>query len=334
MVNKFYYILFLLFFPATLKAQPQTNSDSIILDNVINEALVSKTPISENTKVAINELTKYGFKNLFNNLEYNSSKPYTTQVNPNAESYMQDYLSGHQKYLNNIKKSGVLYFNFIDNIFKQYGLPTELKYLAVIESGLKSDAESWAGAVGPWQFMPTTAREYGLLINNKGDERMDYLKSTHAAAHYLLTLYKQMKDWLLVIAAYNGGSGTVNNAIKKSGSKNFWKLQKFLPAESRNHVKKFIATHYIMETNKEEIKNAFDTSNTSSQLLTGKYLAVVIARKIDMSLEDFNIYNPQFDERLGKNGKIDLYLPKEKMEKFMKIKREILSESVQMLINN
>ncbi|MBK8494331.1 MAG: lytic transglycosylase domain-containing protein [Chitinophagaceae bacterium] len=89
-------------------------------------------------------------------------------------------------------------------MLSQYGLPRELKYLAVIESNLSTKATSWVGAGGPWQFMPYTARDYGLVVNNVLDERRDYYKSTHAAARYLLTLYGQMKDWLLVIAAYNG----------------------------------------------------------------------------------------------------------------------------------
>src|SRR5690606_4422797 len=100
---------------------------------------------------------------------------------------------------------------------------------------------SWAGASGPWQFMPSTARDFGLVVKPGQDDRRDYIKSTHAAAQYLLQLYRKMHDWLLVIAAYNGGPGRVYEAIKKSGSRNFWELQHYLPEESRNHVKKFIA---------------------------------------------------------------------------------------------
>ncbi len=79
------------------------------------------------------------------------------------------------------------------------------------------------------------------------DERTDYYKSTHAAAKYLRDLYTEFGDWLLVIAAYNGGPGNVYSAIRKSGSRNFWDLQYYLPAESRTHVKKFIGTHYVFE---------------------------------------------------------------------------------------
>ena len=327
-------IFLLLSLPVFLAAQNLPSQDTLDLESTTDKAVSSKTQVSEESKTQVNELTKYGFKNLFNNLEYNSSKPYKTQINPNAESYMQDYLLKNSSSLNSLKKSGVLYFNFIDNIFKQYGLPTELKYLAVIESNLKVNATSWVGAVGPWQFMPYTAREYGLNINNKGDERTDYLKSTHAAANYLIYLYKQLNDWLLVIAAYNGGPGRVNTAIRKSGSKNFWKLQNYLPAESRNHVKKFIATHYIMEATPKSSKVNVDLTNTISETITGKYKGVVIARNVDITIEAFNNYNPMFDERLGKFGSIELVLPKDKMEIFLNLKTKILSESVQWLINN
>ncbi len=95
--------------------------------------------------------------------------------------------------------------------------------------------------------MPATARILGLKVNRSHDERTDYFKSTHAAAKYLKDLYTEFGDWLLVIAAYNGGPGNVYSAIRKSGSRNFWNLQYYLPAESRTHVKKFIGTHYIFE---------------------------------------------------------------------------------------
>jgi membrane-bound lytic murein transglycosylase D len=95
--------------------------------------------------------------------------------------------------------------------------------------------------------MPATAQILGLKTSHQNDERTNYYKSTIAAAKYLRDLYAEFNDWLLVLAAYNGGPKPVYNAIQKSGSKNFWILQNYLPAESRDHVKKFIATHYYFE---------------------------------------------------------------------------------------
>jgi membrane-bound lytic murein transglycosylase D len=151
-----------------------------------------------------------------------------------------------------MKTWGIPYFNLIDKIFAQYGLPGELKYLAVIESNLSTSATSWVGAGGPWQFMPYTARDYGLVVNSNYDERRDYIKSTHAAARYLLaTLYRQMHDWLLVIAAYNGGPGRVYEAMKKSGSRDFWSLQYYLPAGKPQPCKK-IHCHALCDGNQQQ----------------------------------------------------------------------------------
>jgi membrane-bound lytic murein transglycosylase D len=135
----------------------------------------------------------------------------------------------------------------MDSVFCVYDLPVELKYLAVVESELNPRAISRVGAVGPWQFMPGTAKDLGLKISRKYDERTNFKKSTKAAALYLRDLYSAYGDWLLVLAAYNCGPVPVNAAIRKSGSRNFWRLQSYLPAETRGHVKKFIATHYYFE---------------------------------------------------------------------------------------
>jgi membrane-bound lytic murein transglycosylase D len=154
--------------------------------------------------------------------------------------------------------------------------------------------------------MPSTARVLGLRVNGKIDERRDIFKSTHAASRYLTSLFSIYGDWLLVIAAYNGGPGKVNSAIKRSGSRDFWTLQKYLPTESRKHVKKFIATHYIMEgeggvttlTKKEAgfyllastatdkvVKDEF--SDAVSQTINGRYNSSVIVRHIEMDISRF-----------------------------------------------
>ena len=139
------------------------------------------------------------------------------------------------------------YFKIIEKVLQAEDLPVQLKYLAVVESKLKPTAVSSAGAAGPWQLMPVTARKMGLIVTKKYDERKLTTKSTRAAAKYLRLLHNQFDDWLLTIAAYNSGPAYVYKAIKKSGSRNFWKLQNFLPAETREHVKKFIAVHYYFE---------------------------------------------------------------------------------------
>lgn len=333
-----HYLLLILFFLSTgfLFAQPNGNNSSAI-----------------DTSTATNgDVGKYGFKNLFVNKEYNSALPYDGQIHPQAWGFIQDYLDAHGKSLNKMKSWGVPYFTLIENVLMQYGLPHELKYLAVIESGLNTNATSWVGARGPWQFMPYTAKEYGLNVNAWVDERTDYFRSTHAAAKYLTTLYNDLHDWLLVIAAYNGGPARVYSAIKKSGSRDFWKLQYYLPAESRTHVKKFIATHYIMEGNggittvtKDEADNAMlafapgknvlnqeELTNSKMQSISGKYNSVIIAKNILIDIANFNRYNPDFDKQISVKGSFDLRLPGDKMEVFNAKKFQILDESMKLLL--
>lgn len=321
-----------------------------IEDKAIDEVIKSPTPPRKEKVKYVSQITKYGFKDLFKNYSYNPSIPYTSQVNPHAETYMQDYLQAHGKYLEHMKATALPYFNLIDGILTQYGLPKELKYLAVIESDLKSNALSVAGARGPWQFMPNTATGYGLKVNQSVDDRTDYYKSTNAAAKYLLSLYKDFNDWLLVIAAYNGGPGRVYTAINKSGSHNFWKLQYYLPEESRNHVKKFIATHYIMETS---TANNFDykslngmgdyskpdisekeSSNADSLKISGRYIASIIAKNINMDINDFNRYNPGFDNVMANGGIFNMRLPNDKMSSFITNKYPILNECVEQILGD
>jgi len=348
---------------AAEKQQLQITADTTITneaeeDEAIEDILKRRTPPPKEKVQYFSQVTKYGFKNLFAKYNYNPTLPYSMQVNPNAESYMQDYLTAHSKSLLQMKNWGQPYFNLIDNILSQYGLPRELKYVAVIESNLKTGATSWVGAAGPWQFMPETARQYGLIVNGYVDERRDYVKSTHAAARYLLNSYKVYHDWLLVLASYNGGLGNVNKAIRNSGSKNFWSLQYYLPGESRNYVKKFIATHYVMEGSGGVTTaggsfnpgvdlgggvNSFDTKPNltdeerefaSTQSITGKFNSLIISKNLSMDIVTFNRYNPDFDNLMSINGNYDLRLPSDKMQLFLANKYVILNECVQLLLGD
>ncbi|TXH53229.1 MAG: lytic transglycosylase domain-containing protein [Bacteroidia bacterium] len=261
--------------------------------------------------------------------------------NPLISSFVSDYVHKHTRALNNLKRTARPYFDMMDNVLTKNGIPKELKYLAVIESHLNASTVSWAGAVGPWQFMPETGRNMGLIINSFTDQRRDYLKSTWAASKYLNYLYDIYNDWLLVVAAYNCGPGRVNSAIKKSGSKNFWNLQYYLPTESRNHVKKFIATHYIMEdkstlVSETSVAKKQDRSIAEDQkdlLVSGRYLAKVVAKYINMSMDEFNKLNPDFDKSLADNENYQLILPTDKLAMFIAQKNEILNTSIQTLIN-
>jgi len=169
------------------------------------------------------------------------------KLNKHELLFAKNYIKNSAEDLVNIQKRSKVPFYIMDSVFNRYGLPVELKYLAVIESELKPSALSRVGARGPWQLMPETAHLLGLKVTRHYDERTNYYKSTKAAALYLKDLYAEFGDWLLVLAAYNGGPRPIYAAIRKSGSRNFWALQNYLPTETRLHVKRFIATHYYFE---------------------------------------------------------------------------------------
>jgi membrane-bound lytic murein transglycosylase D len=277
-----------------------------------------------------------------------------SRLNPKALNFIQDYVKENWEELQLVRTTGGPYFNLIEGILTQYDLPKELKYLAVIESDLKSSAVSRVGAAGPWQLMPQTARDLGLKVNKNVDERRNYVKSTRAAALYLKDLYNQLGDWLLVIAAYNTGTAHVNHAIHQSGSHNFWDLQYYLPAESRIHVKKFIGTQYVFEgqgsvttlTREEAMEqlsgsamyvfhrqlSVAEMNCSRTVAVSGKYISSVIARYTLMDSTAFNRYNPDFDKIMASNNNsYDLKLPADKMDLFEASKYQILTESMQQL---
>lgn len=297
---------------------------------------------------------KEQFKNLFTNKTSSSSPLLKPELNPLIISFVDEYMAKNSASLEDMKLWAKPVFDMMDGILETHGIPKEMKYLAVIESRLNTSAVSWAGAVGPWQFMPATARGYGLIVNSKYDERKNIVKSTYAACKYLNYLYELYGDWLLVIAAYNGGPGRVNSAIKKTGSKNFWELQYNLPTESRNHVKKYIATHYIMEGSgsittvpkfeadlllaggyKPDMTNSPQElhKGTLVQQISGRFVSQAIIKKIEIEAVLFNKLNPQFDTRMAAIGKYSLRLPEEKMYAFLERKNDIIVESVQMILD-
>jgi len=201
-------------------------------------------------------------------------------MNKQAVRYVDNYITKNAEDLERIKEKSQYFFEVTDAVFSKYNLPLELKYLAVIESELNTKALSHVGARGAWQLMPATARLLSLRITKKTDERTHLYKSTVAAAKYLRDLHAIFGDWLLVIASYNSGPGTVLTAIKKSGSRNFWKLQNYLPAETRGHVKRFVATHYYFEG-----KGSVTTLTKQEALSYKKLMLAFVAKQNELTKE-------------------------------------------------
>ncbi len=167
--------------------------------------------------------------------------------NEHVLQYIELYAEKRKQHIGKMLGLSEYYFPIFEKSLREVGVPDELKFLSVIESSLNPNAVSRSGAVGPWQFMYTTAKGYGLVMDNYVDERKDPVQASFAAAHYLEDAYGRIGDWLLTIAAYNCGTGAVTRAIERSGGEaDFWKVRPYLPRETQNYVPAFIATVYVM----------------------------------------------------------------------------------------
>ncbi len=276
------------------------------------------------------------------------SRPYLTanDQHPLVAGYIQQFQTNHQARLEKRREEWMPQFRLIERILSEYGVPVEMKYLCIIESELRSGAVSRKGATGPWQFMPETARDMGLRVGGRSDERYDLFKSTHAAARMLDRLYAEFGDWLLVIAAYNAGPSKIQSAMRRGQTRNFWKLQYMLPAETRNHVKKFMAVRHVMDEvlspeairagYMAEAKQQIDSAGlagTRTLQISGKFNSVIIAKNLAMDIGLFNALNPEFDVKVGTEGYM-LRLPATQMEQFTALRMQILTESVHFLLTS
>jgi membrane-bound lytic murein transglycosylase D len=288
-----------------------------------------------------------------------SPKVYEQMNNHYVTGYINDFATRYSQHLQVMITKSEPYFVLVEKVFREHGIPEEMKYLALIESGFNTNARSRVGAVGAWQFMSSTARIFGLSVGKKVDERKDFYKSTVAAAKFLNELNNQFDDWLLVVAAYNCGAGGVLRAQKMSGRQDFWGIQYFLPQESRNHVYKFIATGYILDRFNNFFGVGEDYSpkpklvtiaapalpskpltdeelyNTVVFTIAGKYHLEAIAKKLQIENDDLQRLNPNFYEGLsGAENSYELRIPKDKMKEFLAEKEEILKESLQITLDD
>ncbi len=222
------------------------------------------------------------------------------------------------------------YFPIFEDILDKNGVPTDLKYLVMIESAFNPKAVSRAGATGLWQFMYATGRMYDLRENSVIDDRRDPIKSTEAAAKFLKDLYNIYNDWHLVLAAYNCGPGNVNKAIKRSGGKTFWEIYDFLPRETRNYVPAFIAATYVMNFYYEhgikpiELTQPLALLNDTVIVNKDVYFGQ-IASLLNISEQEIESMNPQYKMSYipGTQDRYSLKLPLKYIDQYIELEDSI-----------
>jgi len=194
-----------------------------------------------------------------------------------------------QRYL---KRSGK-YIPLMSEIIEEKGLPHDLIYLPLIESGFNPKAYSWAHAVGPWQFIKSTGKNYGLKRNHWYDERRDFVKSTYAACEYLKYLYDMFGDWLLALAAYNGGEGRVQRQMKRQKTGDFWKLK--LKKQTENYVPLYMAATIIAKNPEEYgFSVEYDDPLDFDVVNVNKALDLkVVADALNVSVDTIKELNPK-----------------------------------------
>ena len=216
------------------------------------------------------------------------------------------------------------YFPMIEEELLKAELPVELRAMAIIESALQATAISRVGAGGLWQFMPVTARAYGLEVNSMVDERYDPAKSTVAACKYMKDLYKMYNDWSLAIAAYNCGPGNVNKALARTGGNptSFWEVYWHLPRETRGYVPAFIAASYAyayheahnISYSKPPMPIAVDTVHIDRVMHLEQ-----VSSTIDVTTDALKLLNPQYklDIIPASNKNYTLILPTNRITEYI-----------------
>lgn len=316
-------------------ATDSTRVDTLSMNYAIFDELMTWTDTTNCTSdsIIIN-LPDSIYKVRLQNLPFTIEVPYSPII--------KDFIVRYLKYPNKLaalQGKSQYFFPMFEDILGKEGLPYELKYLAVIESALNPNAQSRMGAVGLWQFMPSTGKVHGLEINSLVDERRDPVKSTQAACRYLKSLYNIFGDWNLAIAAYNCGPGNVNKAIYRSGKRDFWSIYPFLPRETRSYLPIFIAASYVMTYANEHgiCSSAPSYPVATDTILTDERLHLKqIATVLDIPLDDIRRLNPQYGRDIvpGGNKAYAVCLPIDKAGLFICQHDSILSYKADSLINN
>lgn len=215
-----------------------------------------------------------------------------------VQHYIESYTVRARPRASRILNRAYHYFPIIEKYLQQKNLPDELKYIIIMESAAHPTATSDAGAVGLWQLMPRTARKFGLIVNDKVDERKDVHKSTQAALMYLMHLKEKLGSWTLAIAGYNCGGGKVLQAKRYSYSDNFWELRMFLPKQTQYYIHRMAAAVYVMNYHflhkLYPATKEYQLQFTKSTKIYHKINLTQVSKAIDVPIEILQRLNPAY----------------------------------------
>jgi len=322
----------------------QANGDSQVKDTTLNDLVIqgdssSLAPVEETVEVEGNDSLENGLKNpddVFKGSEaillerlrkINNKIPMT--LNARTKSFMHYFTVRNRRYALVMERRRRLFFPIFEQVFKQMNLPDELKYLAIVESGLNPKAMSRVGAAGLWQFMPATGREFGLYQDQYIDERLDPYLATIAAGKYLKQLYNTFDDWELGISSYNCGPGNVRRAIRRSGYKNsFWGVYNNLPAETRGYLPQLVALTYSMNYLEAHdiIADSIEYPIVFDTITIRQYLNLeVFSKELNIPIEDFMKMNPAFLKNYFPGHRpVTIRIPADKMVYYAQNEYDIL----------
>lgn len=262
------------------------------------------------------------------------------QYNSVIRSHIHVYTIRQRKKFDVVLGLGEYYLPMIEDIFDSYGLPTELKYMAIIESAFNPGiVNRRSGATGMWQFMYRTGKMYGLTINSLIDERKDPVKSTHAAAKYIRDLYKIYNDWILVVAAYNCGPGNVNKAIARSGNKkDYWDIYYRLPRETRGYIPQYVAAAYAVTYHAEHKLHPVPLNiplSTDTIMVSKDVHLTQVSEVLGIPLEELKALNPQYKTGLvpGASKPMSLTLPMNYLADYIAMNDSIMRYKPEIYLN-
>lgn len=285
-----------------INAAPAAAQNSKLLNDAQRTVDTTILPVVEKPA-----LVNYQSNSLYKRRLDSIKKDIPLDYNEFVQSYIDIYMRNRDEMGQVIGRSKY-YFPIYEKAFHDAGIPDEIKYLSIVESKLDPYAISRVGATGPWQFMFTTAKLYGLNMDDYVDDRRDPIQATYAAAAYLKDAYQEFGDWLMAIASYNCGKSNVERAIEKSGgATDFWSIRQYLPKETRNYVPAFIAVAYVMNyyDKHDIVPQACSIAMKTDTVLVNKYLPLTsVSQSLKIDLGALTILNPSYKRQIV-NGTAD-----------------------------